>query len=359
MAGNGTSAAPAGHGAQPLPPDDVLFGCSAEMQRIRKQLEKVCGADVPILIQGGPGTGKGLLARWIHSRSPWCNGPFVKVSCAAIPALLLESELFGYQKGAFTGAYSSKPGRVELAQGGTLSLDEIADLDPFLQAKLLQVLQDGRFSRLGDEEERHLDARVICTSKGGIEEAVESGHFRRDLYYRINVFLVQLPALPDRREDIPLLAEYILKQLCLRFQREAPPIPSRMLQVLQSREWKGNIRELENRIASYVLLGAEETPEEVASLRRRFVTPARIQVDGTIPLKRIAEEACRELGREVVLRALQANHWNRRRAAEELKISYRALLYKIREAGLPPKRPHRPGNGERPTATGDERIPVP
>jgi transcriptional regulator with PAS, ATPase and Fis domain len=157
----------------------VIFGFSAEMQRIRQQLEKVCTTDIPILIQGEAGTGKEVLAQWIHSRSPWRPGPFVKVNCAAIPGPLLESELFGYQKGAFTGAVAAKPGRVELAQGGTLFLDEISNLDPLLQAKLLQVLQDGRFSRIGDEEERRLEARVICTSNRRIEEAVESGAFRR------------------------------------------------------------------------------------------------------------------------------------------------------------------------------------
>ena len=323
------------------------------MQFIRQRLEKVCAADIPVLIQGAAGTGKEILARWIHSRSPWRSGPFVKVSCAAIPGLLLESELFGYQKGAFTGAYSAKPGRVELAHGGTLLLDGILDLHPHLQAKLLQVLQDGRFSRLGDEEERRLEARVICTSNGRIDEAVESGSFRRDLYYRIDVYHVDLPGLSDRREDIPILVSYFIEQLNRRFQRESPPPSAGMLEVLQNRDWKGNIRELENRITTYVLLGSEETVEEQAAAQRQFSPRAKVQVDGTISLKRIAEKACRDLGREVILRALQANHWNRRRTAEELKISYRALLYKIREAGLPRKRPpKRPlesgGNGAGP-----------
>jgi two-component system response regulator AtoC len=235
-----------------------------------------------------------------------------------------------------------------MAHGGTLFLDEIGDLDLSLQAKLLQVLQDGRFNRLGDEAERQMEARVICASNRRLEEAVESGHFRRDLYHRISVFRVDLLPLSERREDIPLLVKYFLECLCRRFQREMPPLSPRMIQLLQNREWRGNFRELENRIASYVLLGEEETLEENASFLRSSAAPLKTQVDGTIPLKRIAEKACRDLGREVILRALQANHWNRRRTAEELKISYRALLYKIREAGLPPKRPRR----ETPAASG-------
>ena len=331
------SVAGSGPWAQPLPPDEVIFGRSEPMHRMRGRLEKVCATDIPILIQGEPGTGKELLARWIHRRSPWCEGLFVKVNCTAIPTLLLESELFGYQKGAFTGAISSKPGRVELAHGGTLFLDEIVDLDRVLQAKLLQVLQDGRFSRLGDQEERRVEARVICSSNRSVEEAVKAGHFRADLYYRINVFRVELRRLSERGQDIPMLARYLYQQLSRRFHGEESPMPPQVLQLLQGREWKGNIRELENRIASYVLLGTEESLEEGA-VHGRVAIPRKILVDGAVPLKRLAEKRCRDLGRAIILRALQANHWNRRRAAEELKISYRSLLYKIRDAELSPER---------------------
>src|SRR5712671_2934902 len=176
------------------------------MQRIRHQLEKVCTADIPILIQGEAGTGKEVLAQWIHSRSPWSNGQFVKVNCAAIPGTLLESELFGYERGAFTGAHASKPGRVELAHNGTLFLDEIADLSLGLQSKLLQFLQDGRFSRIGDESERAVEARLICATGKNLEEEIDLGRFRADLYYRINVVRLRLPRLRERGEDIPLLA---------------------------------------------------------------------------------------------------------------------------------------------------------
>ena len=333
-----------------MPPDSVIFGSSPEMQVLRKCLAKVCPTDIPILIQGDPGTGKEILGHWIHAHSLCREGPFVKVNCAAIPGTLLESELFGYEKGAFTGAYASKPGRVELANSGTLFLDEITDLDTLLQVKLLQVLQDGRFSRLGDEEERRVNARVICTTNRCIEEAVRSNRFRQDLYYRINVFGVKLLPLSERHEDIPLMANYIFEQLVRRFQREAPPLTPRMLQILQKREWNGNIRELENCIATYVLLGALETPEDgevPGSLDSRETHTLN---GGTIPLKHIARRACRELSREVILNALQANQWNRSRTAQALKISYRSLLYKIREAGLPPKRPRPQVHGSSSTA---------
>lgn len=339
MATSATRLAAAASGFQHMLPDEVIFGSSPEMQLIRKRLEKVCPTDVPILIEGGPGTGKEVFGRWIHAHSRWREGPFVKVNCAAIPGPLLESELFGYEKGAFTGAHAPKPGRVELATSGTLFLDEITELDTLLQAKLLQVLQDRRFSRLGAEEERRLDARVICTTNHSMEEAVRSNRFRQDLYYRINVFGVKLLPLSGRRDDIPLMANYLFDQLVRRFQRDVPPLTPRMLQILQKREWKGNIRELENSIASYVLLGALETHEDSAVLRRPGATEVHTLADGTIPLKFIARRACRELSREVILNTLQANQWNRSRTAQALKISYRSLLYKIRDAGLPPKRP--------------------
>jgi len=183
-----------------------------------------------------------------------------------------------------------------------------------------------------------MEARVICTCNRQIEEAVERGQFRRDLYYRINVFRVQLRALSERREDIPMLTTYFYEQLSRLYEREVPSPPPRMLQMLQDREWKGNIRELQNRVASYILLGSEETAEDKISMGRHLAAPSRITVRDNLSLKRIAESASREPGRGMILQALKANHWNRRRAAEQLKISYRTLLYKIRDAGIPSKR---------------------
>lgn len=336
MAGNSTLHSRIAVDQNALPPEEVIFGGTPAMRAIRLHLEKVCGTDLPVLIQGSPGSGKEILARWIHRRSPWGTGPFVKVNFAAIPGSLLESELFGYEAGAFTGANSSRIGRVEMAQGGTLFLDQITDLDSSFQAKLLQLLQDGRFTRLGDQEERKVEARIICASCQRLEEAVKSGHFRQDLYYRVNVFEVDLPELSERREDIPAIANYLLHLLSSRFHRETPRFEDAKLRILQNRDWPGNIREMENWIARYVLLGEEELLRE-SSANKAAATPPEAE-DASIPLKRIVRQAGRAMSRELILSALQANRWNRRKAAKDLKISYRTLLYEIREVGLPSKR---------------------
>jgi len=307
------------------------------MQAIQKRVERASRLNVPVLILGPSGTGKGILAQLVHRRSPWNNGPFVKVNCPAIPGTLLESELFGYQKGAFTGAHADKPGRMELAQDGTLFLDEIAELDASLQAKLLHALQDGHFTRIGGHEEKRMNARVISATNRALQSEIEAGRFRSDLLYRVNVITITLPPLHERREDIPYLAEYLLELFNRRFKREAPPLAADTLHSLQHRDWPGNLRELENCIARYVLLGAEEAfpPEHTEKKARRFTYEET--EDGKIPLKHIAQQVTRKMERELILRVLRANHWNRRKAAETLKISYRALLYKVRQAGLPPK----------------------
>jgi two-component system response regulator AtoC len=315
------------------PPDEVLFGCSSAMQDVRKWATRICGANVPVLLNGSGGTGKEVLARWIHKHSPWSNGQFVKVNCAAIPGSLLESELFGYEKGAFTGAYASKPGRVELAHHGTLFLDEIADLPFDLQSKLLQFLQDGRFSRIGDESERAVETRLICATSKDLAEEIETGRFRSDLYYRVNVVHLRLPRLRERREDIPRLAEYFRAQFQEKFSKESEPLGADLLRYLQKLDWPGNIRELSNSIARYVLVGADAEIGRETSAKRPDSSRGRNGGDA-VPLKQIAREAVRERERSFILEALQANQWNRRKAAQELKISYRALIYKIRNTGL-------------------------
>jgi two-component system, NtrC family, response regulator AtoC len=316
------------------------------MQSVRRRVERAAGLNVPILILGESGTGKEVLARFIHAFSPWRSGPFVKVNCPAIPGTLLESELFGFQKGAFTGAQSDKPGRIELAQDGTLFLDEIAELDGSLQAKLLHVLQDGSFTRIGDHEERRMDARILCATNRPLQQEIEAGSFRSDLFYRINVITVSLPPLRDRRDDIPVLINYLREEFNRRFKRDAAPLSRETLHVLQHREWPGNIRELENCVARYVILGSEEAFFADRDEKKAETFPYEPTADGHIPLKRISQEVTRRMERELILKVLQANHWNRRKAAEALKISYRALLYKVRQAGLPTKRPQREAEGE-------------
>src|ERR1700723_3183026 len=327
-----------------LPPAHIYFGPSEAMQAVRQRVERAAGLNVPILVLGESGTGKEALARFIHERSPWNQGPFVKVNCPAIPATLIESELFGFQKGAFTGAHASKPGRVELAKGGTLFLDKIAELDASLQAKLLHVLQDGHFTRIGDHEEKQLDARVICATNRLLQQEIASGGFRADLFYRINVITITLPSLRDRRDDIPYLVDYLRGQFNRRFKHDAPPVSREALQLLQQRDWPGNIRELENCIARYVILGSEEAfhcDQDPSAGKKGLHISYELNEEGNIPLKRIAQQVTRRMEHDVILKVLQANQWNRRKTAEILKISYRALLYKVRQAGLPSKRPQR------------------
>jgi two-component system, NtrC family, response regulator AtoC len=328
------------HGPE-LPPEHVYFGPSEAMQAVRNRVDRAAGLNVPILILGESGTGKEVLARFVHERSPWSAGPFVKVNCPAIPGTLIESELFGYQKGAFTGANTAKPGRMEYASGGTLFLDEIAELDQSLQAKLLHVLQDGRYTRIGDHEEKMMDARVICATNRHLQHEIETGGFRSDLFYRINVISITLPSLRERRDDIPYLIEYLRLQFNRRFKREAVPPSRETVQILQQRDWPGNVRELENCMARYVILGSEEAFYSERPEKKPLNITYEANEDGNIPLKRIAQQVTRRMEHDLILKVLQANHWNRRKTAEVLKISYRALLYKVRQAGLPSRRPQR------------------
>ena len=308
------------------------------MQTARQKIDKVALSGVPILIQGDNGTGKGLMARFIHNLSPKPDAAFVKVNCAAIPGALLESELFGYEKGAFTGAHSSKPGRVELADGGTLFLDGIDEIDMSLQAKLLQLLQDGQYCRIGGQEDRRVRLRVICATHRRLEMEIASGRFRRDLFYRINVVSIELPPLRSRKEDIPELVAYFLQMHRARHNMQARPLSPAALDLLIKHSWPGNIRELENLIERYVILGSEEAiSSELLNWEHSHAAP-EIDLEGQIHLKKVTRQAVHDLERKIILSVLEANHWNRKRTASALKISYRALLYKIRQAGLPRKR---------------------
>src|SRR5258706_2539415 len=327
----GTSAPSLGE----IPPDNIVFGHSEPMQAVRAQLAKVAAANRPVLVHGENGTGKDIIARLIHGLSPWKNGPLVKVNCPAIPGTLLESELFGYEKGAFTGAYGMKPGRVELAHRGTLFLDEISELDPSLQSKLLQLLQDGQFCRIGAQEDKKVEVRVVCATNRHLESEIESGAFRQDLYYRINVVNLHMPALRERRGDIEDLCAYYLECYNRKLNCRARPVSNEVLAVLQKYHWPGNIRELENLIKRYVILGHEEViTNDLVARERDFFNP-EISLDGPISLKKLTRQCVRELERKVILKVLQQHHWNRKQSARALGISYRALLYKIRDAGLP------------------------
>jgi len=311
------------------------------MSEVRNRAEKISNTNIPVLLCGEGGTGKEALARWIHAQSGYRQGEFVKVNCAAIPGNLLESELFGYEKGAFTGAHLSKPGRVELAHNGTLFLDEIADLEMALQSKILHFLQDGCFSRIGDQTERAVNVRVICATNKDLEQAIAAGNFREDLFYRINVVRFRLPRLRDRKEDIPALAEYFRTLHEQDFATASTPLDAATIEYLQNSNWPGNVRELSNGMARHVLIGPEALAGP-APLRERVTARSVVRgAVGEVPLKRIAKAAIQELERNVILESLRTHQWNRRKTAAALQISYRALIYKIRDAGLTSRRPVR------------------
>ena len=331
--GIGLPNTPNGHGI----PESTIFGASRAMQLARETVERAAVVSVPVLILGESGTGKEIIAREIHRRSPWSEGQFVKVSCPAIPGTLVESELFGYEKGAFTGAWNAKPGRVEMAHRGSLFLDEIGEMDITLQAKLLQLLQDGQFCRIGARQDTVVEVRIVCASNRNLEEDIETGEFRQDLFYRINVVSIMLPPLRDRKEDIPHLVEYFLEYYNRQHKRQTPPFSREVLRTLLAHDWPGNIRELENLVRRYVILeSADELMGQILSQRPKQRAFDGFE-NGTLPLKEYTRRAVDELERDLILKVLQENHWNRKKSAQVLQISYRALLYKIKKAGLPAK----------------------
>ena len=319
---------------------EVLFGQTDEMQRIRRTIERVAAVRVPVLIRGESGSGKEVVAGYLHRMAPWREKPLVKVNCAAIPGPLLESELFGYEKGSFTGAYNSRPGKFEAAHGGTIVLDEIAEIDSGLQAKLLQVLQDGCFSRIGDLEERRVDARIVSISNKDVEDEMTRGAFREDLFYRINVVNVQLPPLRRRREDIPALIDHFLDYYSERYERPKPELPAAIVERFDQHHWPGNVRELENYVKRLVILDSAESILEELEERSRGAQVGTFQLPPIqdFSLKKFAKQASQHAEHVMILEALKHTRWNRKRASEMLGISYRALLYKIKEAGIPPKK---------------------
>jgi two-component system response regulator AtoC len=301
----------------------------------REKLERVAETTIPVLLQGESGTGKEIFAKLLHAYSNRSKGAWVKVACPAIPHSLIESELFGYEKGAFTGAYTTKRGRVELAHMGTLFLDEIGDLDMSVQAKLLQMLQDGSFMRVGGQESRKVNTRLVSAASENLREQAENGSFRLDFFFRINAVTIDLPPLRHRAVDLPMLIDYFLNLHSKAFRRNPKPLSREVTRLMQRYDWPGNIRQLENMIRSYILIGNEEAlaAELVPSVP---VSPARLDTEidlaSPVSLKEITRAATQDLERQIILKVLEANGWSRRKTAKWLNISYRSLLYKLQDS---------------------------
>ena len=329
-----------------LPPDLVLFGNTDSMRAVWNKINCVADNDLPVLIRGESGTGKELIARFLHVHSNRRHAPFVKVNCAAMPGGLLESELMGYEKGAFTGADEIKRGLIELAGAGTLFLDEIGDMVLSLQRKILHLLQDGHYTRIGGFEELQSHARIISATNVEMEAALGSQSFRKDLFYRIDVISLHLVPLRKRRQDIPQLCEYFMQKLAAKFGKSARQLTPDALRLLMQWSWPGNIRELENWIARIVILGGEQVPIEELNGQ---ITLAR-EMDEMRPGIGRLKEATWAAAKEEILKVLQANHGNRAKTAKDLKMSYRSLLYKLGEADAHSRKKERRGQ---PPQTGN------
>ena len=317
---------------------EFFISVSEQMDSIRRIIGQIADTDVTVLIQGESGVGKEVIAKSIHVNSLRRDKAFVKVNCAAIPSELLESELFGYERGAFTGAITAKPGRFGLAHEGTIFLDEIGEMSPALQAKILQVLQDKVFTRLGAKEDSRVDVRILTATNKDLEKAVKKKTFREDLFYRINVVNIIIPPLRERREDIPILIDTFLSRYNKRYNRSIESISKSLMDVFMSYDWPGNVRELENVIKRVVILEDEDRIlEELAPKRdeRKFEVLASSPSSGgstvNSSLKSTSKRAAFEVEKEMIMNALKQTKWNRKKAAEQLGISYKALLYKLKK----------------------------
>lgn len=322
-----------------LSPSDLPQGLfartsSPSMKHLEAMVKKIADTDAMVMIRGESGVGKGLIASYVHTHSPRSEKPFIKINCAALPSELLEAELFGFERGAFTGAQQAKPGKFECADGGTILLDEIGELPLSMQAKLLHVLEDNQFSRLGASKDIRVDVRVLVSTNRDLELAVNAGIFRKDLYYRLKVVTLTIPPLRERIEEIPLLAEYFIEKFAKRYERPTVQFSPNVWAMFQSHSWPGNVRELENLIKRAVLLQEDSFIEQELRLE---------EPKGPVPnpypffsggLKGISRRASRVAERETILTTLQHTHWNRALTAQILQISYKTLLYKMQEAGL-------------------------
>jgi DNA-binding NtrC family response regulator len=316
---------------------ELLLGDSAIMTQIRSIIEQIADSDLTVLIRGESGTGKEIVARKIHALSARPNEPFIKVNCAAIPRDLLEAELFGYDKGAFTGAHKNKPGRFETANKGTIFLDEIGDMPWELQSKLLQVLEQHEFMRVGGIQPIKVDVRIICATNRNLEKALETQTIRDDLYYRLNEITIHLPPLRERRMDVPLLIDHFLNKYDQIYSKEIRNLSARSMKILQEYHWPGNVRQLENLIKQIVVREDEGVIPEILKM-----TSAPSEEEGLSPgskdkpfslKRRISETVSREEKR-LIAEVLNKTNWNRRKASEILEISYRSLLYKIKDYNL-------------------------
>ncbi|HTM37499.1 MAG TPA: sigma-54 dependent transcriptional regulator [Terriglobales bacterium] len=330
--------------------DETFFvAASPNMRKLRSQAALVANVDIPVLMLGESGTGKEVMARLIHKLSPRAHRTFLKVNCAAVPADLLESELFGYEAGAFTGATHAKPGKFELCNKGTILLDEIGEMPPSLQAKLLHVLQDQQFSRLGSRSVVKVDVRILAATNINIPEALANKRLREDLYYRLNAFTLHIPPLRERKEEIPILLKHFMTRLSEQYARSTLPFTPDLLQACLAYPWPGNLRELGNFVKRYLVLGDEKLaihelqPRSDGSGAQFDPTPSR---SGNAPeppggLKGLARSAKDEAEAEAIAKALDETNWNRKQAAALLQISYKALLYKIRQYGIAQTKTHR------------------
>lgn len=332
--------------------DEIFFvAASPNMRKLRSQAALVANVDIPVLMLGESGTGKEVMARLIHKLSPRAHRTFLKVNCAAVPADLLESELFGYEQGAFTGATHAKPGKFELSNKGTILLDEIGEMPPSLQAKLLHVLQDQQFSRLGSRSVIKVDVRILAATNINIPEALANKRLREDLYYRLNAFTLHIPPLRERREEVPILLKHFMTQLSEQYARPPLPFSPELLQACAVYPWPGNLRELGNFVKRYLVLGDERLA--INELKPRTdgsgaefdpAVPRNGNGNGAEPaggLKSLARSAKDGAEAEAIAKALDETNWNRKQAAALLQISYKALLYKIRQYGIARARTHK------------------
>ena len=326
--------------------EDLSFlAASPQMVRIRQQILQIAPVDVPVFICGESGVGKEVVSRMIHLRSKRRTQPFIKVNCAALPGELLESELFGFEQGAFTGAVRAKPGKFELANKGTIFLDEIAEMSPHLQAKLLHVLQDHQYSRLGGRSMIETDVRVLAATNVDVHEAMKTGRFREDLYYRLNVLSILVPPLRERTAEIPLLFRHFLTKYSEKFGKPAVDPSKHLLDAAVNYPWPGNLRELENSVKRYVILEDDEGSlrelVEMSSTRQRTSPREEVSAPKEQGLKALVRGLKDEAEMEAIADALEKTRWCRKDAAKMLGISYKALLYKMRQFNLDTPRSRR------------------